>query len=413
MPVTILEWLSEGAPNDGRWHHWLEGDNQPYDASSDRPYRWFVEALLRMGDPRIANRKLLQRMSEILATPPATLLGARSVFRRPAQGLHNLLWLAAELASPKDLFTPLMAMRKAVDSGKGQWRKLWDEGWEGSLDPLLDRALTHNQAGPDLKDYWFARLQRKASPSVETLEPYVRALDGVIYMPASGNEIGQPWVAAITEALGLLALRLEEALPGEQHRTDRGKTFSRFVDDVIHSHPSWADPHNDILPEGAHSGEWPSWAIGRLRLLASKASDDPKLPVKVWVWKNLAEIIPSSFPHEPLKVQCRADMIVKLKVAPKTLRLIRVVSPLFEKSRLDNPFPGPGAIVAGINDALGGLQRQYPKQERVFAEMRKLLFEKLVVQSARGDEERAAFLEAAPRLPQPYKQIVHTLFPAT
>lgn len=383
-PNPIVDWLGGTSTDfDSSWVRWLEGEDRPLTVTQDAPYLWFIESLIAAPDPRRAGGKLASAVRSVLETPLKDLLQYNPQLGRPAKALGNLFQLCAELRERSAFFGPLLSIQEQLERGRRDgepWVAIWDGTVRGAnplvpLEVSFRRALAFNQNGPELRDRWFDRLRTAMTEPRREFPDVVTAIEAVARMPQSAETAGKPWTDAICEGLALFAQRLEERFPDGE---DRNREMTWQINRVKAIFIDWLDADSDLLRAAVHRFEdlWPAWAFRRLRLFAWTDSGDPEMPRKVWVWKYLEKCIPETFEFRRLGV-CGPEIIVKLMVSEATFVFLKSVCPLFERTRLENPWPGVGAIMAGVLSVLDRLARIYPELEPQFARVRDRLFEEV------------------------------------
>jgi hypothetical protein len=170
--------------------------------------------------------------------------------------IYNLLRLCSGLSRPEELWHPLLRIYHALVA---------DRMPSSEIGAALQAALIPNQAGPDLKDEWMNVIAGRDSV-LGCGE--VNGFLGVLCMSEVSGPLKKPWIAAIEEALRLLAKQYE----------DEQNEFQEYVDRALRFWPSYESWDFFELELTALNHGWPSWAIWCLPIHTVRSPKDP------WKW---------------------------------------------------------------------------------------------------------------------------------
>ncbi len=200
---------------------------------------------------------------------------------------------------------------------------------------LLD-ALIENQFDRKLEPLWSEMLERTV-PATRFLKggPY-DGFQGVLLLPKSEAEPGEPALDAIGGALKALAISFE----GRRNKRQR---FRDAVQRVTETHRHWPTWSRDLILQ-AYDSKWPEWALESvptsLYIPLATAIDGAR---RVLAWKYLLYPIPHTWEYE-VEAQFRNGVVREVIVAGKVARFLEEVAFVIEPVRRQHPDPSDRSL---------------------------------------------------------------------
>jgi hypothetical protein len=170
-----------------------------------------------------------------------------------------------------------------------------------------------------------------------------------------------------------------QALEGRNdRRTALRKVFDQFCASNYHEQIA------ERLIRLAHVDSWPTWAIECLPSLCITMSPSQDQTGRVLLWRYLAECVPNRDEVVVNSTLCDG-LVLDASVGTVNKRWIEAFAPVFEKSRLGNPFPSVESMVGIVLDTIrevenltespGKLAGLQEARSRVFRSLFKVVIE--------------------------------------
>jgi len=248
MRRLVREWMSPHDANPDTLTAWLSGRGLPAIGDDEAPYVWILRGL-----PKGTDRSAAER---IIAGAMASLLDAeidRTTGSETDKLLYNFFMLAAGLSSPEELCEPLHRCLNRVSLAGRMWCGV-------PLVTALRAAIVENQIDARYEAVWRSMLGGEPHPYLGGLIP--SGFDGVLWMPPSAAERGEPAVKVIGEALCSIAHYLDS---DAELQTNRGVEFKTCLERARAAYP--AKIRDFDLVNLAHATAWPRWAVSTLHTL--------------------------------------------------------------------------------------------------------------------------------------------------
>jgi hypothetical protein len=128
----------------------------------------------------------------------------------------------------------------------------------------------------------------------------------------------------------------------------------------------------------ADSARWPSWAVECLPSLYVEEWEFSESPQVVLFWRYLVECVPEPRNLEVLSTLC-GGTVLEARVDSAELFYVRAIAPLFERSRLGNPFASVESMVGVVLDTIRELHlsNTFPEAADALSQARDRIFRNL------------------------------------
>lgn len=245
---SLVEWLGRENWTPQELIDWLQSYGLPI-SSEDDAFLWLLRALPQ-DELYSAKKELASRAAAVLALEPDETRPGDE----PDQVLFNLFYLCAGLACADELADPLYDVYQRSDYQRGELSDKLKGEWSGiTLRDALRAAVTTNQVDRRLECVWKDMVEGKSGGFLPG--DVEDGFEGLLFMPRSTEERGEPALDAIGWALKVLGDKFE-------HEVGREADFQRYVERISIVHPGYA--WDVCLLTQAQRYEWPVWTVEQL-----------------------------------------------------------------------------------------------------------------------------------------------------
>jgi len=316
---------------------WLVEKDLPPRSGDEEPYTWVLRGLAAIDDYAPAECKLATWTAELIDEEPE---GKRS---QPDgdQYLHNLLRLAAALASPDELWEPLLRMYER--------RQLAGEYNNLNHRSSLLVALAKNQADTRLRDVWLRMAQGEQNSFLGGTRD--DGLWALLYVPDTDKGRGYPDLTAVGEALS------SQIIENSSERSNGTRQLVREAcSRLLRLYPN---QEYDLLKgfiEVADRNSWPKRATTALPTLFLNDRQDPN---GYYAWRYYVEFLEAAFAvrADIVKKMCR-DSIWKVRFSEPSSTGFSTVRNTLERVRQMSPLESERGLLGDLSHSLLELEHR-------------------------------------------------------
>jgi hypothetical protein len=342
MRDLLGSWLNKDEIFVPQLLNWLQGYDLPPIGHHEEPYLWLLRALPTGSKRPEAERSLAQVAQAILQLDP----DVNPQGNRPEQLTYNLLMLSAGLSCPDELAEPLfnIFVREKLS---GTWMGI-------ELRSALRVALTENQIDNRLKPVWEQMVS--SQKNLFLLGNDYDGFEGILLMPLSQEQRGEPDIEAIGKALKMLASAMEE-------EEDRGQDFRFLINRVFEAYPGRPSLQEALVYQ-ADKNNWPYWAVEALPTLCFHAETQlPNAETIFYLWRPLIDVFEGEYRFTEAQTLCD-DQVVIVSLPQETVDFVEQIGPIFDWNRYHNPYMTVRSSIAVMADTMAELEIHWKHDQR-------------------------------------------------
>lgn len=255
MTAHIERAVESGEGSAELLEQWLQGFDLPPLGMDEEPYVWILRGHAEAVERVQAEKTLASWLAEFFEKKP----DVEPVGEFPDRLLFNAFLLTAGLASPDELWEPLLAIYER--------RELSGDYLGLDHRSSLRSALSQNQGDARLEPVWRTMATGKETDFLPG-NAY-NGLEALTMMPDPKKGRGHPALEALGEALTCLVRRLDKQPVVRDSRLKRllGRLLSRYPGEErkIHAH----------MGQVAKERDWPPWAAAHVGRAAELELQEP------------------------------------------------------------------------------------------------------------------------------------------
>jgi hypothetical protein len=203
-------------------------------------------------------------------------------------------------------------------------------------------SLVHVALDAGLNVYlWFGHKLAKCS-AVADLDATAECAEAM-ENSASVEGLDRDDFVQIGNTLKDLAGHLEEEF-------DRRFIFRSFLEKILETYAEYSTLDRDLVLI-ADEYQLPKWAVESLPSMYIPAKESQAGNDRALVWRRVLDCVPQHYEYQRLRELCGGEFI-DLEISTVTLRLIGLVSNIFESHLMHLPFSSENAFHGAVNEAL-------------------------------------------------------------
>jgi hypothetical protein len=324
MRQRMETWLKQDEPPLAPLCDWLQGYDVPPAGHDLEPFEWILRGIPPGPERHPSEIHLGRAIARLLAPGPHEI----PALDRPEEVTYNALKLAAAIGPQRELGCALRELLHA-ESLSGEWHG-------ADLRRCLLDALIENQFDRKLEPLWSEMLDRTV-PETRFLKggPY-DGFQGVLLLPKSEAEPGEPALDAIGGALKALAISFE----GRRNKRQR---FRDAVQRVTETHRHWPTWDLDLIVQ-ADASSWPRWALESLPSLFVLL----RVPEGEWgrvvAWKYILNSRPRSCAYTVQWSLCE-NRVIEVSAPSATIGILARIAAALEPIRNSHEYPSDHSLL--------------------------------------------------------------------